>query len=529
MSDPKDPIDPKEATEAKLCAYLEGELGPAERAEIEQHLLANPQHRQLLADLAQTREWMRAIPPETSPVDLAEIFQGQVERSMLLDDAQGVSSRWLASWPQFAMVAAVLLLMLGLGALLFAMLRGPAGNVSGTSGKVFSLAPSITGSPATQSLDHPVTPALPTFSAKTVDLSGVPSATAVAIPPETASASKALPEPADAAGRYAAKPGGGFDGAISESETVKEKLAGFGYHPPADQKTICFVVSADAPEHSAEQLRAFFQRHQLAFDDVTNDPREPTLALGNLDQLAATTVTTQPIDVTKDKTVSFDVQKSQTQQQQSAANQNFNNSGEQSAQNAPPPVRLVIPPAHPAALLYSARGLTSLQLELLAASLETDNLNPSVQRVALSEGPTIPASTEPVANAVARGQTLTITVAQLVGPGIDKTNVVKVTDDGTIALPMIDPLPVTGLSPAQIERRIAGKYREMNLIPQATVTVVASSPATTQSAAAVPATTMPTTQTVFAATLPAAPSAPPPAGIDVIVLIEKTPPSPPGK
>ena len=77
MSDPKDHLDPKEATEAKLCAYLEGELAPAERAEIEQHLAANPQHRQLLSDLARTREWVRSIPSENSPVDLAEMFLGR--------------------------------------------------------------------------------------------------------------------------------------------------------------------------------------------------------------------------------------------------------------------------------------------------------------------------------------------------------------------------------------------------------------------------------------------------------------------
>jgi anti-sigma factor RsiW len=71
MTDPISNIDPKEATEAKLCAYLEGELSPSERTEIEQHLAANPQHRQLLADLAKTREWMRSIPAESAPFDLA--------------------------------------------------------------------------------------------------------------------------------------------------------------------------------------------------------------------------------------------------------------------------------------------------------------------------------------------------------------------------------------------------------------------------------------------------------------------------
>jgi len=90
--------------------------------------------------------------------------------------------------------------------------------------------------------------------------------------------------------------------------------------------------------------------------------------------------------------------------------------------------------------LYVASGLTPLQLELLSASLETDNQNQSVQRVTLSEGITAEKAvvTAPP-GAVAKGQTLTVTVPQLVGPGIEKTNVVKVAEDGTIALPMIDP------------------------------------------------------------------------------------------
>src|SRR5450432_2364325 len=94
MPQPSDHLDPKEATEAKLCAYLEGELAPQDRAEIEQHLAANPQHRQLLGDLAKTREWMRLIPRESSPVDLAEAFQGQMERSMLLDESSGRGARF---------------------------------------------------------------------------------------------------------------------------------------------------------------------------------------------------------------------------------------------------------------------------------------------------------------------------------------------------------------------------------------------------------------------------------------------------
>lgn len=41
----------QEQSEAKLLAYLEGELDPAGVAEIEKHLEAHPQHRKLLDEM----------------------------------------------------------------------------------------------------------------------------------------------------------------------------------------------------------------------------------------------------------------------------------------------------------------------------------------------------------------------------------------------------------------------------------------------------------------------------------------------
>ena len=43
----------QEIIESKLCAYIDGELDPEGRAEIERHLEANPQHRRLLESLLQ--------------------------------------------------------------------------------------------------------------------------------------------------------------------------------------------------------------------------------------------------------------------------------------------------------------------------------------------------------------------------------------------------------------------------------------------------------------------------------------------
>jgi anti-sigma factor RsiW len=56
-----------ENIEAKLCAYVDGELDPAGRAEIEAHLTANPQHRQLMAELMQQRDLLGGLPRERAP------------------------------------------------------------------------------------------------------------------------------------------------------------------------------------------------------------------------------------------------------------------------------------------------------------------------------------------------------------------------------------------------------------------------------------------------------------------------------
>ena len=51
-----------EDIEAKLAAYVDGELDAAGRAQIEKHLTEHPQHRQLIADLMQQRTLIQSLP-----------------------------------------------------------------------------------------------------------------------------------------------------------------------------------------------------------------------------------------------------------------------------------------------------------------------------------------------------------------------------------------------------------------------------------------------------------------------------------
>ena len=78
-----------ENIEAKLCAYVDGELDAAGRAEIEQHLATNPQHRQLMVELSEQRRLLGGLPRAKAPEDMLEAVQNQLERSALLDQGGG--------------------------------------------------------------------------------------------------------------------------------------------------------------------------------------------------------------------------------------------------------------------------------------------------------------------------------------------------------------------------------------------------------------------------------------------------------
>jgi len=132
-----------ENIEAKLCAYIDGELDAQGRAEIEKHLAANPQHRTLIEELSKQRDLLRELPREGAPEEILEALQSQMERSVLLgdDDAGGQAETMkIQRWPQVFAMAAMVLLTVGLGVVIYFVLpRGgnteiaitPAASVQG--------------------------------------------------------------------------------------------------------------------------------------------------------------------------------------------------------------------------------------------------------------------------------------------------------------------------------------------------------------------------------------------------------------
>jgi anti-sigma factor RsiW len=511
-------IDPSEATEAKLCAYLDGELAPDQRTEIEEYLKNYPQHRQTLSDLAAMRNVLRNLPRERAPAEVAEAFQGQMERSMLLDGPADVDSIIrLRRWPQFALAAAIVVLAVGLGIIVYIILPGTP--------QKYSVAPPIAVAPA-----PPLSPAI--VAEKTPAIVNPPPVN------EAAEPSKDLNDQAKlSTAKPSLPPAGNLDtladvqsastnrasavqlGADVQTldKTVADRLAKAGLASNA-ANTVCLVVHTGDPGSARKQLQSYFANNGIPYQTIGNADESTgqdgtALSAATKEPLAMKLMaTTQPV-VTANNAAMIPSSQPVVQAQVQDRDRQLNVSAMQIPVASENPVFIVhsmtrqeaeqlnqalsAQPIGQTAHLYLPSNATN-GLTTFAASPATQ---PTTAPVA-----TAPPTTAPATLAV--GDSVTVTVAQLVGPGVDKTNTVRVADNGTISLPMIEPLIAAGQRPADLQGEIAAKYKEANLIPDATVTVFPA--ATTQPAA------------------PAeAPATQPAEGerVDVVVVVQPNPPT----
>src|SRR5258705_13201492 len=88
----------------KLEAYIDGVLDADGQADVERLLMANPQLRAMVADLSRGRQMLMSLPRVSAPPEVAETFQGQLERAALLGHADSNESGTrlrIHRWPQF--------------------------------------------------------------------------------------------------------------------------------------------------------------------------------------------------------------------------------------------------------------------------------------------------------------------------------------------------------------------------------------------------------------------------------------------
>ncbi|HEX4056207.1 MAG TPA: hypothetical protein VHX86_18255 [Tepidisphaeraceae bacterium] len=149
-----------ENIEAMLCAYIEGDLDTAGRAQIEKHLQENPQHRKLIQELIAMRDLVRGLPRVKAPLDVGESLRGKVERSILLDDSPEAGRERIGGsrWPQIFAVAAIFLLCASLCLILYRAL-GPT-----LRPPVFTenVPPKLSPTFATPPIDSAAQPSIPT-------------------------------------------------------------------------------------------------------------------------------------------------------------------------------------------------------------------------------------------------------------------------------------------------------------------------------------------------------------------------------
>src|SRR5258706_7257991 len=109
----------------KLEAYIDGVLDAGGQMEVERLMAANPQLRAMVSDLTRGRQMLMALPRVAAPADVAETFQGHLERAALLGDSDSeevASPLRIHRWPQFMSIAAMLLLAVGLFAVIYQIL-----------------------------------------------------------------------------------------------------------------------------------------------------------------------------------------------------------------------------------------------------------------------------------------------------------------------------------------------------------------------------------------------------------------------
>jgi polysaccharide export outer membrane protein len=72
---------------------------------------------------------------------------------------------------------------------------------------------------------------------------------------------------------------------------------------------------------------------------------------------------------------------------------------------------------------------------------------------------------------VGKNDLLSISITDLVGPGIETVKQARVSESGNISLPLVGQVRAEGLTEAQLETEIQRAYREANLMPNAQVSV----------------------------------------------------------
>lgn len=477
----------KENIEAKLAEYIEGTLDEAGRAEIERHLAANPEHRRLMTDLAETRNILRNLPRQSAPEDLTDILQGQLERAVLLDDGfDGGASLRIRRWPQVIAVAAILLLAVGLGVVVYVTL--PPEHPSGFTiierevpGEVGIAPPQA--AELVEETDQDEQPATPPAIAR---VSGNELATTNG--PATAAPADAVPQRATAVSADHRLPFAGL--------MLPRKL-GFGIELPGNDVVV--VMAEEDPWDADEGVVALFRQQNLNWEPIVQPNAPETTArlrTAPVQPESLPDIAQQEREVRDDdapvEPFERNVAPLEAARQLALAE---NDAQPPAAQSAGAPKGYVVrdvTPQQAEQLLQLLSQAEYGRMNRVYRWNETDSLLNKTAAVDSAEdaadmafGPAQPlglqqaeSNVQPFARApvddqpIIPDETIVIEIDELVGPGVTPQTEQTVDETGHVKLQMIlDPVRAEGRRLAELEKIIADRYREANLIDEPTVRV----------------------------------------------------------
>ncbi len=538
--------DSQENIEAKLSAYIEGDLDVAGRAEIEQHLAANPSHRKLIDELKRTRDFVRDLPRSKAPSELVETLQGQLERSSLLDgiaEEEKALQIHTSRWPQIISVAAVVLLAAGLATVVYVALPSGADRLAVTKNDTESGALGATGTlPASRPTTTFATITLPgerTDADADTTVMVAPSTTApvtpgaVAIAATPGALSPALPgvlEPGAGppvaggdgvasepiASVDAAKPDevamgapsrAGVADALATTSPAPAAIAGVTEGPSGPDATR--ALAASAVPSNAVYMIVDATDVALANSEVANFLTDNRIQYENMVPSSLTGYEGGKVQASSEnesKAKASEIAKSSGDakdqyQYQQQSQQMMKQATQQASQDG-----ASMAPRQNDALneeLRLMQGKKIVSQQLLARNMtrgQVASLQSAVSRNAQQELRMIEPQATKLEDTIRPGDTIEITVDELVGAGVEKRNVTTVGADGNVTMPMVEPVRAAGLTTDELSRSVGSRYRDSSLINTPTVRVARAEPQN-----AMPTTlptSGPTTLNFFATTLP---------------------------
>ncbi len=484
-----------EDIEAKLAAYVDGELDAAGRAEIEKHLAANPQHRLLIEQLARQRDLLRNLPRETAPTDVAETINAQLERAVLLGDVDSeveAASLRISPWPQIRAVAAVLLLTVSLAAIIYYLLPSPSrkpsefADLTGpTTMPESSLAPLTETEAANMPKD-----VFSLAEGGAIRATGHPGGVTSPLATETPQEQRAKL----ALGGGAPQPQAAVSNTASSTDQMfRETVAGEVNlrTPVAEGRTLYVVVPTKDPAITNLQVQHYLTRNGFTWRGQA-EPMPLPLQLGQQQtafadrvrqvspqfDAPATAPSTAPIDTIQQFVLAYAMPRQQAIELSNTLNRLPESTRIDEGKAALSLGPASSPVTQPAALEVIEAAKAKSEQVGSDQFPQPPTVAAPEQQAATTVPTSQPSTTKPVARRIAAGDELSISVPQLLGPGVEPTTSQRVGVGGSIAMPMLEPFSVAGLTESELSELIARKYRDTKLIPDAAPTVTLLAPAT---------------------------------------------------